>query len=378
MPKLSVYVLRQLVGPIALFGFLLTCVIWLSQSLRLLDLVINRNQSAPTFIYLTFLILPQLLVIILPLAYFAGTLQSLHRMNSESELVVMQAAGYSRWQLLTPIMISAAAVMVLTYICGLWLMPLAQRTMKAQVLDIRADIGAAILNEGQFNTPTQGLTVFIRALDSDGHIHGILVHDNRNLGRPTTYLAESGELAQTSGGARLIMNDGTIEQASKNGAELSVLKFQRYTFDLDQFAGAPQDIDLDTSERYISELFWPKLGKDPGGKQRKRYLAEGNNRLAAPLYCLAFALIAMAAVTRGRRGRGVYALRLTVAALFAAALRIVGYGLQGVAARNSSINFLLYFMPLFGAAVALIDITGFDFSALLAWFRVSPQPEPAR
>ena len=74
-----------------------------------------------------------------------------------------------------------------------------------------------------------------------------------------------------------------------------------------------------------------QLGKDPGGKMRKRYLAEANNRLAAPLYCLAFALIAMAAVTRGRRGRGVYALRLTVASLFAAAIRIVGYGVQGVA-----------------------------------------------
>ena len=50
MPRLSFYVLRQLIGPVALFTFLLTSVIWLSQSLRLLDLVINRGQSAPTLI----------------------------------------------------------------------------------------------------------------------------------------------------------------------------------------------------------------------------------------------------------------------------------------------------------------------------------------
>ena len=65
------------------------------------------------------------------------------------------------------------------------------------MLDIRADLGAAILNEGQFNTPVQGLTVFIRELEPDGQIHGILVHDNRDRKRPTTYLAESGVLAQT-------------------------------------------------------------------------------------------------------------------------------------------------------------------------------------
>lgn len=378
MPRISIYVLRQLVGPIALFAFLLTCVIWLSQSLKLLDLVINRNQSAPTFIFLTLLILPQLLVIILPLAYFAGALQSLHRLNSESELVVMQAAGYSRAQLMMPVLISAAVVMALTYICALWLMPLSQRVMKAQELDIRADLGAAILNEGQFNTPVQGLTVFIRALDSDGEIHGILVHDNRNTRKPTTYLAESGELVQTPGGGRLIMHDGVIEQSAKAGAHLSVLKFQQYTFDLDQFAGPQQDVDLDTSERYLSELFWPKLGKDPGGKMRKRYLAEANNRLAAPLYCIAFAMIALAAVTRGRRGRGAYALRLTLAALFAAALRIVGYGLQGAAARTPALIVVMYALPLLATGLALIDIAAFDFGAWFERLRGTPHPEPAQ
>jgi lipopolysaccharide export system permease protein len=378
MPRISIYVLRQLIGPIALFGFLLTCVIWLSQSLKLLDLVINRNQSAPTFIFLTLMLLPQLLVIILPLAYFAGTLQSLHRLNNESELVVMQAAGYSRSQLMVPVLLSAAVVMFLTYLCALWLMPYSQRMMKAQELDIRADLGAAILNEGQFNTPVQGLTVFIRALDSDGEIHGILVHDNRTTKRPKTYLAESGELVQTPGGGRLIMHDGVIEETAKGGAQLSVLKFQQYTFDLDQFAGPQQDVDLDTSERYLPELFWPKLGKDPGGRMRKRYLAEGNNRLAAPLYCLAFAMIALAAVTRGRRGRGAYALRLTVAALFAAALRVIGYGLQGAAARNASLNAVMYLLPLLGAGLALIDFAGFDFAAWFERLRATPQPEPAQ
>ena len=90
------YVLGQLLGPVALFTFLLTCVIWLTQSLRLLDLVINRGQSAPTFVYLTLLILPSLLVIILPIAFFFGTLFTLSRLNADSELVVMASAGFSR------------------------------------------------------------------------------------------------------------------------------------------------------------------------------------------------------------------------------------------------------------------------------------------
>ena len=374
LPRLSNYVLRQLAGPVALFGFLLTGVVWLSQSLRLLDLVINRGQSAPTFVYLTLLVLPSLLVIILPIAFFAGALYGLHKLNADSELVVMQASGYSRFQLGVPVMIAAVAVMALTYTCSLYLMPLGQRTMKSAVLDIRADIGAAMLNEGDFNTPADGLTVFIRELAPDGHIHGILVHDNRDSQRPTSYIAESGLLAQTSAGGRLIMLDGTIEQTGGNGAQLSVLKFKRYVFDLDQFSGQQQETQLEASDRYLSELFWPKFKTAPKNKNAINiFLAEGNNRIAAPLYCLTFALIALAAVTSGRRQRGAYALRLTIASMFAAMLRIIGYGAQSMAARNPSLLFLLYLVPILGAALALLELEGTILPRFLQRFRPAPE-----
>ena len=134
--------LGQILGPVALLTLLLTCVILLTQSLRLLDLVINRGQSAPTFVYLTVLILPGLLVIILPIAFFFGTLFTLSRLNGDSELVVMASAGYSQRQLAVPVFIAAAMVMAMTWVCALWLMPAGQRALNDKVLDIRADIGA--------------------------------------------------------------------------------------------------------------------------------------------------------------------------------------------------------------------------------------------
>jgi lipopolysaccharide export system permease protein len=374
---MSRYVLRQLIEPILLFTLLLTIVIWLSQSLKLLDLVINRGQSAPMFVYLTLLMLPQLLVIIIPIAFFGGALYGLHRLNAESELVVMQAAGYSRLQLSVPVMLAAAFAASLTYLCSLYLMPLGQRMMKAEVMNIRADIGAALLSEGSFNTPVKGLTVFIRELDPDGHIHGILVHDTRNARRPTTYIATGGVLAQTSSGPRLIMEDGTIEQAVQGGARLSVLKFKNYVFALDQFANRQQAQNLETSERYLPELFSPHLTGDRNGRMRKLFLAEAHNRLSAPLYAFAFAFIALGAVLRGRRGRGASALRLTIAAVAAGAIRLIGYGAQGMVGRNPNLFFLLYLIPLLGALAATVDIRRIVASVLLQ-FLPRLAPEPAR
>jgi lipopolysaccharide export system permease protein len=370
MSRMSTYLLRQLVGPVALFSFLLTSVIWLSQSLRLLDLVINRGQSAPTFVYLTVLMLPSLLVVILPIAFFAGALYGLHKLNADSELVVMSATGMSRGQMLAPVLVLASIVMAATYLSSLYFMPLGQRLMKEKEIDIRSDIGAAILNEGQFNTPTTGLTVFVREISTDGRMRGILVHDDRNTKLPTTYLAESGVLAQTPLGARLIMIDGTIEQTRVGGAQLSVLKFQNYVFDLDQFNSAQRDTELRTSERYLPELLWPTFAHEPGARTRNIFFAEANNRLSAPLYCIAFAFMAFAAVSHARRARGAYALRLTTAAIGAAVLRIVGYSVQGWAARQPILCVLFYLVPLAGAALALADISGFDARRLFDQFRL--------
>jgi lipopolysaccharide export system permease protein len=358
MPRLSVYVLVQLIGPTALFALLMTIVVWLTQSLRLLDLVINRGQSASTFVYLSLLVLPSLLVIILPIAYFAGTLYALTKLNTDSELVVMASAGYSRAQLTAPVMISAVIIMAFTYLCGLYLMPAGQRAMKDKVLDIRADVGAALLDEGEFNTPAQGLTVFIRSLSSTGHIRGVMVYDSRNKTHAVAYLAESGQLAQTPAGARLIMYDGTIEQTGQNGAELSVLKFKSYVFALDQFTSQQRTVERATSERFLGELFWPDSSIK--GAARAAYFAEGHNRLAQPLYCIAFGLIALAVITRGRRARGAQALRVTTAAMAAAGLRIAGYGIQGLATHHPTLSMLFYFIPFFGTAVAIALMMGFD------------------
>jgi len=364
-PRLSVYVLGQLLGPVALLTLLLTSVIWLVTILPLLDLVINRGQSAPTFLYLILLMLPTPLMIIMPIAFFFATLITLSRLAGDSELVVMASAGYSLRQLAVPVLAAAGIVMVLTWICALWLMPLGQRALRDKVMDIRADVAGALLNEGDFNTPAQGLTVFIRELSRGGEIRGILVHDNRDKKRPITYVAERGMLAQTPAGARLIMEDGTFEQAEDGGAKLLVLHFQRNTINLDQFSGPASATLRKTNERYLPELLWPQ---EPNINDRTRgqFFAEAHNRISQPLYCIAFALIALAAVVRGRRQRGSVALRLTLASLAAAGLRIAGYGITGLAQREAILSVLFYLIPLLGAAGAVAVLMGYSPAAILA------------
>ncbi len=366
--RLPLYILTQLLGPVALLTLLLTSVIWLVSCLQYLDLVINRGQSAFTFLYLILLVLPGLLAAIMPIAFFFATLITLQRLQGDSELVAMATAGYSLRQLAMPILACAAIVMVFTYACIFYLGPAGQRTLRDKVSDIRADMAGALLNEGDFNTSQRGLTVFIRQMSNKGEINGILVHNNRDRAQPVTYIAEKGILAQTPAGARLIMVNGTIETSGQGGKQLQVLHFDSYVINLDQFSTPANYTLRKVQERFMGELFWPpEKGLDQ--RIRNQFFAEAHNRISQPLYCIAFALIAMAAVLRGRRQRGSVAMRLTVAGLAAMGLRIAGYGIMGVAQRNPPLVAIFYLLPVLGSAGAIAFLAGYTPASLLARMR---------
>jgi lipopolysaccharide export system permease protein len=371
VPSLSTYVLVQLLGPVAILTLLLTSVIWLVTSLPLLDLVINRGQSAPTFLYLMLLELPSPLAIIMPFAFFFATLFTLQRLASDSELVVMASAGYSLRQLAMPVLTAAAIVMLLTYGCLLWLSPVGQRALNDKLGDIRADMAGALLNEGDFNPAAPGLTVFIRQLSNNGDIQGILVHDSRDKLRPVTYIADKGILAQTPTGPRLIMMDGTIENSAKGGQQLQVLHFQSDTLNLDQFSGPARYTLRKLPERFLTELLWPT---EQGVTQRIRgqFFATAHDRLSQPLYCIAFAMIALAAVVRGRRQRGSVALRLGGAILAAVGLRIIGYSIVGLAQRHQPLVVAFYLLPLLGTVCAVLVLAGYTPQALAQRLQVRP------
>jgi lipopolysaccharide export system permease protein len=366
LPQLSFYVLGQLLGPVAMLALLMTGVVWMVKTLPLLDLVINRGQSAGTFLYLIVLYLPTLLLYILPIAFFVGSLYALQRLAGDSELVVMASAGYSRAQLAVPVLLAALLVMGLTYLCSLYLMPAGQRELNSRKFDINADIGAALLNEGQFNTQAKGLTIFIRQLSANGEMRDILAHDSRDLNHPVTYIARRGQLAQTPEGAqRLILFDAVTEQSSEKGARIVVGSFASYPIPLDQFAGPSRDTTRKASERFLDELLWPP---EPNLTPQTRlgFAVEAYDRLSQPLYCLTFAFIAMAAVLRGRRQRGPLAMRLTLASLAAVGLRLAGYGVRGAAQNHPWLIATFYLIPLLGGLAAIIALARYSPAEILA------------
>lgn len=345
MNGLSVYLLRQVGGPLVVFTFSLTGLVWLTQSLRLLDVIINQGQSAWTFLQLAAFLLPSLIGLILPVALFLAVVFALHRLHTDSELVVMWSAGFGRWSIARPIIFIALWVAILGYAMGLYFMPAGMRALKDRVFEIRGDLVSVLLREGSFTTPADGLTAYVRETTPGGEIRNILVHDSRNQSEPVTYIAERGRLARTPDGPRLVMWNGIVQRVTKDH-RLALLNFDRYTMDLAQFASGMTGKLRETSERYLGELLFPDPLNPWDVKFRNRLIAEGHNRLASPLYAVALAMIGLAGLMCGHFTRRGYVERIAWVVFLAFLVRLGGFGLQNAAAKLPILNMAQYLLPL--------------------------------
>ena len=338
--RIDRYVLRQLAFGLAAVTFGLAALIWLTQSLRFVELVVNRGLSFRVFIQLTSLLLPNFVAIILPIGCFVVTLFVYQRLAGDRELTVMRGAGLSQAAVARPAMVLAALAVGLLYVFNLWVVPASSSAFREFQFEIRNKVVAFLLQEGVFTQVSDNLTVYVRARDRDGTLRGILVDDARNRASHATILAESGRLVAEDGPPRVLLANGSRQELDHRTGRLNVLSFAENTIELSDDDKAGEQRFRDPSEMSIAELLAPdaRVPERDRGKMR----VEAHRRLANPLTAFGFTLIALAAVLTGTFRRHGSLIRPFVAVLVLVALVAGGLALGNLAARQPLLLPLLW------------------------------------
>jgi lipopolysaccharide export system permease protein len=349
MSLIERYLFRQLLGPTILATLALGGVGLLSQTLGALDIIVNQGQSALVLIKITLLGMPQLMVMILPIAIFVAGLVALNRLHTEQEIVVCFASGMSRWRVIAPSIYLAVFATLITLFINLWIEPLSERALRDELFRVRTDLAASLVRVGQFNQPAHGLTVYAQSSDQSGGLHNLFILQEKPDGGDTTFLADRGKVTTRKGLPVLIMWDGSNQEFSPTGV-LNYLKFSEYIFDLKNFLSTDDLINYKISDRYMHELLFPDLQQDWERRNRVKMLAEANNRLSTPLYNISFMAMALAAVIGGPFSRLGYGRRILLVGAAAGVVRILGFGAQAACESNVAFNLIQYALPI-GAAI---------------------------
>jgi lipopolysaccharide export system permease protein len=322
--RLDIYIFRQVLFALLVATGGLTALIWLTQSLRFVDLVVNRGLSLFVFIHLTSLLIPSFVVV--QFVY--------QRMATDRELTVMRAAGLSPWALARPALAVALLATLIGYGLSLWAVPAATADFKAFQWEIRNRLAAFLLQDGVFTPLSDKLIVYVRSRDQDGTLRGILMDDARDPTAHATILAERGRLVDGPHGPLVVLLDGSRQVIDHQTGRLDVLTFKQNEVDLNDATKDDVSRPVDMSELPLSALLDPHPYFD---RDRAKWKAEGYRRLTEPLTTLSYAMVALFSALGGifRRHGGVLRPLITVG--FMVGLLALGLAFGTLAARDNSL-----------------------------------------
>lgn len=362
MTRIDRYVLRQLAAGLLAVTTGLAALVWLTQSLRFIELVLDRGLSLGVFFELTSLMLPGFVAVILPITTFVVVLFVYVRMNTDRELVVMRAAGLSPLRLARPGLTLAVIAVGIGYLLNLWLVPLSHGAFRVWQFEIRNQMAAILLQEGVFSSVGGDLTVYARTRERDGTLRGILVHDQRDPVAPVTIIAEQGRIIATPQGPRVVLVNGVRQQLERpqpgQPPRLTMLSFTENSVDLARATRQEEVRNRDSRERSVAELLNPDPSENLRPREIARFYGEAHQRLSSPLTALSFALVGLAVALTGQFRRHGGGFRLATGIGITVGLLALGLTIGNLATRDNSFVWLIWAHALAPGVVAFWWMVG--------------------
>jgi len=315
MGSINRYIFRTTFAAFVIVLASLTVLIWVTQALHDIDLVTSQGQTILVFVGITGLIIPLLIAVA----------HVLNKLSNDSEIIVMNSAGISPWVLFRAFVPVALVVSLIVLVISAYFAPKGLRMLRDWLTGVRANVVSTIVQPGRFTSIESGVTIRVQERHNNGQLLGIFLDDRRNPAERVTVLAETGDLLDNDKGTFLVLQKGMVQRQQANERDPAIVAFDRYAFDLSQFAGGPQAVNYSIRERYLSQLLFPDP-KDPlYAGQPGQFRAELFDRLIAPLYPLAFLIIAFAYLGAPRTNRQSRTLSLVGAIAGVALLRLIGF-----------------------------------------------------
>lgn len=357
MARFDRYLLSQLLALFGFFSLVLVAVYWVNRAVGLFDQLIGDGQSALVFLEFSMLTLPNVIRLVLPVSAFAAAVYVANRLTQESELVVMQATGFSAFRLARPVLyfglIVAAMMLILMHV----LVPASRTALADRSAEISQNVTARFLKDGQFLHPADGITLYIREVAATGELLDLFLADDRKTETRATYTARRALFVRADTGPKLLMFDGMVQVLNTATQSLSITRFGDFTYDLSGLIAVQTRSPRSADEVSTLELLMasPALMVETG-ESRAGLVFFAHDRIAQPFLATAAALIGFASLLLGAFSR----FGLWRQVLVAVALLILVQGISTVAtAFGNKVEggwVWAYVAPLVGLAIGAFEL----------------------
>lgn len=300
MGKFDKYVLSQLMALFGFFSLVLVLVYWVNRAVVLFDQLIANGHSAMVFVEFTALTLPNVIRLVMPVSAFAAVVYGINRLASDSELVVVQATGFSPFRLARPVLMFGVIVGLMVSVLTHVLVPASLNELADRRAQLEQNFTARFLREGTFLHPAKGITFYIREIEPNGELQNVFLADDRSAETRTSYTGQRAVFASTTEGPKLIMFDGMAQTLDRDTNKLSTIQFDDFVYDVGALLNRTEAGKLDADALSTAKLLWPTKNIRKNTHQTLAELqSAGHERISQALLCVVSALLGFSALLLG-------------------------------------------------------------------------------
>jgi lipopolysaccharide export system permease protein len=314
-------------------------VIWITQAVRLLDLIGEEGNSFTTYFLYILSILPKFFSRISIIIFFISFVVTISKFEEHNELRALWFSGLEKKKFINYLLRSTVIFVLVLIIIRCFIVP--HFTNYSRYLLLNTGVGAIgpLLKQNNFNNPLKKITIYVGKKNQINELEDIILfEDDSNIKK--TIVAKSGVVINENNKNLLVLVEGSIQEERKD-RKISILDFDKTTLDLSQY-------NKKTVVYYkFNEMFFLELVKRSNNKndvQLSNIVGELNDRIVMPLFIPSLVLLACLLIITNKEVINNNFIKLIIFS-YGILIIIISEILLDLSSKNINFNLFLYVAP---------------------------------
>jgi lipopolysaccharide export LptBFGC system permease protein LptF len=262
-------------------------IIWITQAVRLLDLIGEEGNSIKTYFLYILSIIPKIFSRITLIIFFISLMVTISKFEDHNELKALWFSGLEKKKFINYLLKYSIILIVILLIIRCFIVPYFSNYSRYLLLNTGVGAIGPLLKQNNFNNPLKKITIYVGKKNQINELEDIILFDD-NPDVKKTIIARSGVVINENNKNLLVLVDGSIQEERKD-KKISILDFDKTTLDLSQY-------NKKTVEYFkFNEILFFELIKKLNNKIDPRLpniLGELNDRIIMPLFIPSLVLLA--------------------------------------------------------------------------------------
>lgn len=339
--KLGYYFILEFLKNYLSILFAFGLIIWITQAVRLLDLISEDGNSVTTYFLYILSTFPKILSRISIIIFFISIIVTISKFEDHNELKALWFSGLDKKIFIIYLVKFSLLIVFLLILIRLFVVPYFSNYSRYLLLNSEIGSIAPLIKNNNFNNPLKKITIYVGKKNQINELEDIILFES-NAEKSKTIIAKSGVIVNENNKNLLVLVNGSIHEENFN-KKISIIDFDKITLDLSQYSKKTLNY-YKIPEISSIELF--KRLKDKKKKQFLDIISELNSRIIIPLFIPSLVLLACSLISINREFINKTFFKITIFFL-GVLIIVIGEILLNVSSKKIIANIILFVAPFF-------------------------------